>query len=146
MTAFDTDFFDTAPPEGLYNVDIGMSDVEDFGHLQAFADMNSDKYTDMISTHKDSNTIIIHTYASMTKMFTFWKTFQVEGCGTIRGITVGRSTQSMRLYITCDHSSSTIVKLVDRVSTSKLSATGMVIEEDYEFNTLPFSLTIETDS
>ena len=36
LTAFDTDFFDNAPPEGLYNVDIGMGsgdEAENFGHL-----------------------------------------------------------------------------------------------------------------
>ena len=92
MTAFDTDFFDNdSPPEGLYNVDIGMSDMENFGHLQTFADMNSDKYTDMITVVGGSNLVRVHIYDSLTKMFTLWREFSVEECGTIRGIVVGRS-------------------------------------------------------
>ena len=53
MTAFDSDFerdfFISPPPEGLFEVDIGLSGMDDFGHLQTFADLNSDKYTDMLT-------------------------------------------------------------------------------------------------
>jgi len=31
MTAFGTQLFEFPPPEGLYNVDIGMSELNDFG-------------------------------------------------------------------------------------------------------------------
>lgn len=78
--------------------------------------MNSDKYTDLVSSLTGTNQIRIHTYDSKTKMFTFWKTFGVEGCGEIRGLTVGRSMYSMRLFVTCDHAGGTVVKLIDRVS------------------------------
>ena len=75
MTAFDTDFFDSEPPEGLYNIDIGMSDIENVGHLQTFADMNSDKYTDMVTTVSGSNEVHIHIYDTITKMFILWRSF-----------------------------------------------------------------------
>ena len=75
MTAFDTDFFDSSPPEGLYNIDIGMSDIENVGHLQTFADMNSDKYTDMVTTVSGSNEVNIHIYDTITKMFVLWRSF-----------------------------------------------------------------------
>ena len=78
--------------------------------------MNSDKYTDMV-TVSGTNQVRIHTYDSLTKMFTLWREFPVEGCGAIRGIVVGRSSQLMRLFVTCDTASGsgTHVKLVDRV-------------------------------
>ena len=91
MTAFDTVLFENPPPEGLYNVDIGVSDINDFGHLQTFADMNSDKYTDMVAAVSGTNQVRIHTYDSLTKMFALWRSFAVDGCGVVRGITVGRS-------------------------------------------------------
>ena len=55
----------------------------------------------------------------------------------------------MRLFVTCDASGGTHVKLVDRVSVPSkqtLSASVAVIEEEFEFKTLQYSLTIETDS
>ena len=82
LTAFDTAFFESQPPEGLYDVDIGLSDLSDVGHLHAFADLNSDKYTDMITVMENSesgnqNEVHVHTYDSSRKLFTPWKTFTV---------------------------------------------------------------------
>jgi hypothetical protein len=34
------------PPEGLFQVDIGLSNLTDF-NLNVFADFNADKYTDV---------------------------------------------------------------------------------------------------
>ena len=79
MTAFDKRFFESSPPEGLYNVDIGMGDLKDFGLLQVFADMNSDKYTDMV-TVKGGNQVFVHTYDNIVKMFVPWTDFTVDGC------------------------------------------------------------------
>ena len=142
MTVFDTQFFESSPPEGLYNVDIGMSDLNDFGQLQVFADLNSDKYTDMVTVRGGSG-IFIHTYDYFTKMFTPWKDFNVDGCHQILSISVGRSSQTMRVFVTCEGSSGgTIVKLVDRIVVKK-AATA---EEEFVFKTLPFVLKIETDS
>ena len=73
MTAFDTDYFDSSPPEGLYNVDIGLGDRSDFGHLHNFADLNSDKYTDIVTVMPNSNQVQVHTFDSVHKMFEPWR-------------------------------------------------------------------------
>ena len=53
----------------------------------------------------------------------------------------------MRLFITCDQGSTTTIKLVDRVTVSKQHATtGLPTEDEFDFVTLPYSLTIENDS
>lgn len=114
MTAFDVDIFDNLPPEGLYNVDIGLSEVADFGHLQIFADMNSDKYTDLVTVMGNSNKIQINTYDKQSKLFSPWKMIFVDGCDSVRSIAVGRSSLALRIFVTCSHSGSTYVKIVDR--------------------------------
>ena len=140
MTSFDKRYFESSPPEGLYNIDIGMSGMSDFGHIQTFADMNSDKYTDMVNVLGGTNTIQIHCYDSLAKIFSIWKEFKVEGCVVIRNIAVGRSSQTMRLFVTCDNGSNTILKLVDRVKVANS------LNDEVEFLTLPFSLAIEAES
>ena len=70
-------------------------------------------------------------------MFVPSMSFIVEGCSAIRNIVVGRSTQSMRLFITCSLGSSTVVKIVDR-TTIKVN-----LVDEFSFTTLPFSLNIE---
>ena len=148
MTAFDTVFFETQPPEGLYDVDIGLTDISDFGHLHTFADMNSDKYTDMVTVVENAesgnaNEVHVHIYDHSRKLFSpSWKQFVVQGCTDIRNIVVGRSSNTMRLFVTCTHGSSTVVKLVDRYTVKK-GATG---EDDFDFRTLSYSLNIEVDS
>jgi len=102
--------------------------------------MNSDKYTDMVTVVGAKN-VQIHTYDSLTKMFVPWTTFAVDGCTAIRNIAVGRSTQTMRLFVTCSSGSATIVKLVDRAVVK--DALGA---DEFVFGTLPYSLTIEADS
>ena len=141
MTAFHTEFFEAAPPEGLYNVDIGLSELSDFGHLHTFADLNSDKYTDMVTVVSPGNQVQVHTYDDTVKMFVPWTTFSVDGCLNIRNIVVGRSTQTMRLFVTCSTGSSTIIKIVER-STIK-NALGV---EEFMFTTASYQLTIEADS
>ena len=100
MTAFDAPYFEKGPPEGLYNVDIGMANMTDFGHLHTFADLNADKYTDMVAV-SGGNTLEVHAYDSYTKMFALWKSFAVKGCVEIHSVSVGRSSQNLRLFVTC---------------------------------------------
>ena len=59
MTAFGTQFFEIPPPDGLYKVDVGAGELADFGHLQVFADMNSDRYTDMVTVN-GGNQVFVH--------------------------------------------------------------------------------------
>ena len=119
-----------------------MGEMSDFGHLQTFADMNSDKYTDMVTVN-GGNQVFIHAYDRQVKMFKPWKDFVVDTCQEIRSITVGRSSQLMRIFVTCSSSSGTIVKLVDRIPSETKTKAG---ETEYTFQTLQWSLKIENDS
>ena len=92
MTVFETELFESSPPEGLYNVDIGVGDIYDFGHLHTFADMNADKYTDIVTVMKDSNQVQILTYDAINKMFKPGNSFIVDGCTNIHNVAVGRSS------------------------------------------------------
>lgn len=42
------------PKEGLYEIDVGLNatDASGSGHIMAFADLNSDKYTDIITVNE----------------------------------------------------------------------------------------------
>ena len=116
MTVFEPAYFESSPPEGLYNVDIGLTELNDFGHLSVFADMNSDKYTDMVTVN-GGNQVFVHAYYTVTKQFEPWKDFTVDGCSDIRNIAVGRSSLQMRLFVTCSTmTGGTVVKIVDRTT------------------------------
>ena len=54
----------------------------------------------------------------------------------------------MRLFVTCASSGNTLVKLVDRISVPKTQQVTnlQAVEEEFVFKTLPYSLSIETDS
>ena len=71
--------FDESPPEGLYNVDVGLQ-TNDFGHLVAFFDLNSDKFSDMVTLTNGLSTIQINTYDSFEMNFKPWKNITVDGC------------------------------------------------------------------
>ena len=79
------------PPDGLYNVDIGVGSG-DFGHLLTFHDLNSDKYSDMITLGDSLKSLVIYAYDSMELTFKLWKTINVDGCQEIYNVAVGRST------------------------------------------------------
>ena len=54
LTNFDKHMFWEEPKEGLYEIDVGLNatDVQGTGHIMAFADLNSDKYTDIITVNE----------------------------------------------------------------------------------------------
>ena len=129
MTAFDSSFLNTAPPEGLYAVDIGAPSQTkgDFGHLEVFADIDSDKYTDLITVTNEGREIQIYVFDPLGKTFVAWRSFPVQGCSAIRNIVVGRSRTNLRLFVTCDSGTSTVVTLVDRITIKG------VVEDEYDF-------------
>jgi hypothetical protein len=57
VTNFNHEFWWDEPPEGLYEIDVGLHNLENPGHLMTFADLNSDKYSDVItaSDHPAAN-------------------------------------------------------------------------------------------
>jgi len=50
ITNFGREFWWDEPPEGLYEIEVGMTNLDNPGHLVAFADLNADNYSDMITT------------------------------------------------------------------------------------------------
>jgi len=123
-------------------VDIGIKQDKDFGQLLTFADLNSDKYADMVTLTNDLSTLQIHIFDDLKQKFTFWKEIDVDGCQKIYNLVAGRSVSQLRLFITCTNGAGkTVIKVVDRKEI-KLS-TG---EDDYEFYTPRFQLQIEQDS
>ena len=54
LTNFDKHMFWEEPREGLYEIDVGLNstDAYESGHIMAFSDLNSDKYTDIITVNE----------------------------------------------------------------------------------------------
>jgi hypothetical protein len=67
----------------------------------AFADMNIDKYTDIITTNDARTTFTVHIFDPQRNMFLYQKTFRPTDCNKINNIAVGRSVDTLRLFITC---------------------------------------------
>ena len=65
LTAFSKEMFWDEPQQGLYEVDVGLNGTN--GHLMAFADLNSDKYTDIVTVNGD--TFDIHLFNVKTAKF-----------------------------------------------------------------------------
>lgn len=84
-------------------MDVGLRDYEGSlgGNLMTFADINNDKYTDIITVNVDRSAFTVHIFDTVKNMFMYTKTFRPTDCGTINNIAVGRSQERLRLFITC---------------------------------------------
>ena len=78
-------------------------------HLMAFADINNDKYTDIITINEAKSTYTIHIFDTTRNMFIYQKTFRPENCEKITNIAVGRSIDRLRLFMTCQNGYNTTV-------------------------------------
>ena len=67
----------------------------------AFADINNDKFTDIITTDLDKTHFTVHLFDKLLNMFAHFKTFRPENCNKITNIAVGRSIDRIRLFVTC---------------------------------------------
>ena len=58
---------------GLYEVDVGLraAEGEVGNHLQTFADLNNDRYTDIITINDAKTLFTVHLYEPLKKMFVF---------------------------------------------------------------------------
>lgn len=56
---------------GLYEVDVGLRlmEGETGSHLMAFADINNDKYTDIITVNEEKSLFTIHLFDTLHNMF-----------------------------------------------------------------------------
>lgn len=104
LTDFNKNLYWEDPEEGLYNVDVGLkSDPKSPGlNLAAFADLNNDKYTDIITLNDDRTRFTVHIFDSFINQFVTNQTVTPEGCGKITNIFVGRAIDRQRVFITCN--------------------------------------------
>ena len=58
---------------GLYEVDVGLRapEGESGNHLSAFADINNDRYTDIITINEAKTVFTVHLYEPAKKMFVY---------------------------------------------------------------------------
>ena len=113
----------------------------DFGQLLTFADLNSDKFSDLVTLDHELSTVKVFAYSESEKQFNLWKSFRVDGCSKIYNIVVGRSPTLMRLFVTCQAGGETVVKIVDR-----LEERSSIGDDEFNFVTVRFQLPIEQDS
>ena len=88
---------------GLYEVDVGLrtSEGEQGNHLSTFADLNNDRYTDIITISEGKSSFTVHLFDPTKKMFVFQKTYKPSDCAKIANVAVGRSVDRVRVFVTC---------------------------------------------
>jgi len=122
---------------GLYEIDSGLNPLDDddprMGHLLAYADLNSDMYTDIIALAEDKSMLNLFYFNPVHLRFYLGNELKTSDCSTIRNVAVGRSPSHLRIFVTCEaNSGSTIVRFYDRT--------------DKGYNELPNFITIEKNS
>jgi hypothetical protein len=86
------------PKEGLYEINVGLNstDEQGSGHIMAFSDLNSDKYTDIITVNEAGNNGLasfnIHFFDINKQTFQPKLVFTPTDCSNIRNVAVGRSS------------------------------------------------------
>ena len=72
-------------------------------------------FTDIIALNKARNKIIFHLFDPVLSNYSQKTTLKPADCEKITNVAVGRSSETMRLFITClDASSKTLIKMYDR--------------------------------
>jgi hypothetical protein len=109
---------------GLYEVDVGLRQPllgeEEGTNLMAFADLNNDKYTDIITVSDSKQSFTIHFFEPQKKMFVYQKTVKPnKDCEEIINLAVGRSVDRIRIFITCMNNGGidphTNIKIYDKI-------------------------------
>jgi hypothetical protein len=67
------------PAEGLFHVEVGFASFTD-QHLIVFADLNGDKYTDIITISSDSKSFTMHLFDKKNLTFNNWRTVTPPNC------------------------------------------------------------------
>jgi integrin alpha FG-GAP repeat containing protein 1 len=104
---------------GLYEIDSGLNPTDDddpaIGHMMAYADLNSDMYTDIIALNEDPSVLNLFYFNPKHLRFYLGNQVKTTDCKQILNVAVGRSFSHLRLFVTCEASSgSTIVRFFDR--------------------------------
>jgi hypothetical protein len=84
----------------------------------AYEDMNGDKYTDIVTVNDAKTEFTINLFEPTKKMFMFQKTIKPTGCFKIVNVVVGRSTDRIRIFVTCTNPTSTNIKIYDKAPVS----------------------------
>jgi hypothetical protein len=122
---------------GLYEIDSGLNPLDEddprMGHLMAYADLNSDMYTDIIALAEDKSMLNLFYFNPVHLRFYLGNELKTSDCSKITNVAVGRSQSHLRIFVTCNsNSGSTIVRFYDRT--------------DKGYNELPQFITIEKNS
>jgi len=92
LTEFTNQLFWEEPPEGLFEVEVGLNNsTYGSGDLMAFGDLNSDKYTDIITVSDDKKSFSIHIFNYNKNMFGAAENYTPTGCKKITNVVIGRS-------------------------------------------------------
>ena len=115
LTSFSKEMFWDEPPEGLFNVDVGLQNLTN-EHLMAFADLNADKYTDVVTVGSTGKTFEVYMFDTKTSKFMHTKTVTPSDCQKIENIAVGRTQDLLRIFVTCkqEKTGNTIIRFFDR--------------------------------
>ena len=121
----------------MYEIDSGLNPLDDddprMGHLMAYADLNSDMYTDIIALAEDKSMLNLFYFNPVHLRFYLGNELKTSDCSSIRNVAVGRSHSHLRIFVTCEaNSGSTIVRFYDRT--------------DKGYNELPNFITVEKNS
>ena len=66
-----------------------------------FADINNDRYTDIITVNDQKTSFTVHLFDPTKRMFNQSRTFQPSDCTKITNVVVGRSIDKLRIFLTC---------------------------------------------
>lgn len=104
---------------GLYEIDSGLNPIEEddpaIGHLMAYADLNSDLYTDIIALGEDSSMLNLFYFNPVHLRFYLGNELKTSDCKQIFNVAVGRSPSHLRIFVTCEsNTGNTIVRFYDR--------------------------------
>ncbi len=95
----------------------------------AFADLNNDKYTDIVTVNDQKTSYTIHLFDPIKKMFLYQKTFKPNGCDKILNIVVGRSVDKVRLFLTCSQSNGqSVIKIIDKIKNIDIQEYSLQIQ------------------
>ena len=71
LTSFRKDFFWETQEQGLFEVDVGLLDVSQ-EHLTVFADLNADKYTDIVTVDEEQKRLSFYLFSTQKLVFELW--------------------------------------------------------------------------
>jgi len=100
-------------------------------NLMQFADINSDMFTDIITVDKSRQNVVIHIFDAVSSNYSQKVSFQPTDCYVVTNVAVGRSANTLRLFVTCqDVARKTILRMYDRNMDDELTATANTTSRD----------------